>query len=188
MRKQTEPDAVWSMEESYKKELADIHAPADLIARTKERAAAEEKKQKRQKRYRSVYLPVAAAAAAALTVLCFPVWNRIAEKKGEKPVSPYLGSAEELQENAEETKNPEEVMLLQQKTVLPMGFLKEDAWTEEFYGIQVKFVQEGDTYIAAYVEENGYMVVSMKTKDLDVFREAVRRLLQNGGNIDEDRK
>ncbi len=79
-------------------------------------------------------------------------------------------------------------MLLQKKTVLPMGFLKEDAWTEELEGTQVKFVQEGDTCIAAYAEEDGYMVVSMKTKDLDGFREAVRRLLQNGGNIYEDRK
>ena len=40
MKQQTEPDVVWNMGESYKKELADIHAPAELITLTKERAAA----------------------------------------------------------------------------------------------------------------------------------------------------
>lgn len=188
MKQQTESDVVWNMGEAYKKELADIHAPAELITLTKERAAAEEKKQKRHKRYKSVYLPAAVAAAVLLLVFSFPMWNRISEKKGQESVQPYLGSTEEMPKSAGETEKPEEVMLLQKKTVLPMGFLKEDAWTEELEGTQVKFVQEGDTCIAAYAEENGYMVVSMKTKDLDGFREAVRRLLQNGGNIYEDRK
>lgn len=188
MKQQTESDDVWSMRESYKKELTDIHAPAELIERTKIRAAAEEKKQKRHKRYRSVYLPAAVAAAGMLIVFCFPMWNRTAEKKGQESVQPYLGSTGEAPKSAEETKKPEEVILLQKKTVLPMGFLKEDAWTEELEGIQVKFVREGGTCIAAYAEENGYMVVSMKTTDLDGFREAVRRLLQNGGNLYEDRK
>ncbi|MBD5536841.1 MAG: hypothetical protein HDQ99_14550 [Lachnospiraceae bacterium] len=177
MSQQKEPDYVWDGCELYKEELRHVHASAELVAVTKEKAAAEEGKQKRQRLRRKMYLPAVAAAAFAVVVLSFPLWQKAPTKGLETPVQPYLGSAADMPKSGEET-------VLQQTAVLPVAFLQENAWTEELEGIQVEFVQEDSGYIAAFAGEAGYTVVSSKTEDLETFREDVRLLLQNGGECE----
>ena len=181
MSQQKEPDYVWDGFEPYKEELGQVHAPAELVALTKEKAEAEEGKQKRQRMRRKMYLPAVAAAAFAVVVLSFPLWQKTSTKGLETPVQPYLGSAADMPKSEGET-------VQQQTAVLPVEFLQEDAWTEELEGIQVKFVQKDSGYIAAFGDEAGYTVVSSRTEDLEMFREDMRLLLQNGGNVNEDRK
>lgn len=176
-----EPDNVWDGCEQYKEELGYIHAPAELVAFTKEKAAAEEEKQKRQRPRRRMYLPaVAAAAAFAVVVLSFPLWRTATRKDSQAPLQPYLGSTVE-------TPNNEEGIVVQQTAVLPIEFLQENVWEEELEGVQVKFVQK-DICIAAFAGEAGYTVVRGETEDFEMFRESVRLLLQNGGNVNEDRE
>lgn len=180
MKGQREPDNMWDDCEQYKEELQHVHAPAGLVALTKEKAAVEEEKQRRRKLYRRRYLP-AAAAVFAVVLLSFPLWKREPETKSQMTLPPYLGSAEEAPRQEEE-------IVLQQTTVLPMEFLQENAWTEELEGVPVKWVQKDGSYIAAFATTGGYTVVSMETEDWEVFREQVRLLLQDGGNVNEDRK
>ncbi len=170
-------DHVWDGCEPYKEELGHVHAPAELVALAKEKAAAEEEKQKRQRQRRRMYLPTVAAAAFAVVVLSFPLWQKASTKGSEVPVQPYLGSAADMPKSEEKT-------ILQQTAVLPVEFLQENAWTEELEGIQVKFVQKDSGYIAAFGDEAGYTVVSSKTEDLETFREDMRLLLQNGGECE----
>lgn len=180
MSQQREPDNMWDGCEQYKEEWKHIHAPAELVALTKEKAAMEEEKQRRRKMYRRRYLP-AAAAVFAVVLLSFPLWKRETGTKSQIPLPPYLGSTEEAPK-------PEEEVVLQQMTVLPMEFLQENAWTEELEGVPVKWVQKDGSYIAAFADEKGYTVVSMKTEDWEVLKEQVRLLLQDGGNVNENRK
>ena len=174
MSQQKEPDYVWDGCEPYKEELGQVHAPAELVALTKEKAEAEEGKQKRQRMRRKMYLPAVAAAAFAVVLLSFPLWQKTPTKGTTTPVQPYLGSTADMPKDGDET-------VLQQTAVLPVDFLQEDAWTEELEGIQVKFVQKDNGYIAAFADEAGYTVVSSRAEDLETFREDVRLLLQNGG-------
>lgn len=177
MSQRKEPDYVWDGCEPYKEELRHVHAPAELVALAKEKAAAEEGKQKWQRLRGRMYLPVVAAAAFAVVVLSFPLWQKASTKGLETPVQPYLGSAADMPKSGEE-------IVLQQMTVLPVEFLQENAWTEELEGIQVKFVQKDSSYIAAFAGGAGYTVISSKTEDLETFREDIRLLLQNGGECE----
>ena len=181
MSQQKEPDYVWDGFEPYKEELKHVYAPAERVALAKEKAAAEEDKQKRQRQRRRMYLPTVAAAAFAVVVLSFPLWQKTSTKGLETPVQPYLGSTADMPKSGEK-------IVLQQAAVLPVEFLQENAWTEELEGIQVKFVQKDSGYTAAFGDETGYTVVSSRTEDLETFREDMRLLLQNGGNVNEDRK
>lgn len=177
MSQPKEPDNVWDGCEQYKDELRHMHAPAELVALTKEKAVAEEEKQKCQRRRRRMYLPAVAAAAFAVVILSFPLWQKASLKGSETPLQPYLGSAADMPKSGEG-------IVLQQTAVLPIAFMQENAWTEELEGIQVKFVQKDSGYIAAFAGEAGYTVVSSKTEDLETFREDVRFLLQNGGECE----
>ena len=181
MSQSKEPENIWDGCEQYKKELGHVHAPAELVALTKEKAAEKEERQKRQRRRREMYLPAVAAAAVAVAVLRFPLWRKAPEKGSQEPLQPYLGSAVDTPEKEEE-------IVVQQTAVLPVEFLQENVWEEDLEGVQVKFVEKDRVCIAVFAGETGYIVVRKETEDLETFRENVRVLIQNGGSVNENRE
>lgn len=170
----------WKEGGQYAAEWESVHAPAELVAGTKQKAAAEEARQRAIKKQVKRYLPL--AAAAAVLVLAFSFSMRKDTGADGAPMLPYLGSAEgDAQQEAG--------LLLSQTAVLPMAFMQDDVWTEEVAGILVRFVQREDgAYMAAYADNAGYTVAVMHTTDREAFLDEVRILLQNGGNENEDRK
>ena len=159
-------DTEQMIEESYRREIEKIHAPEELIARTKEKTAAEEERYAWEKKARRRIYGYG-AAAAALLFICVCLIPLIKPGTGTKaPI--YLGNHESTGENAESFEVTHAV-------ILPVEFSQDTAWEEEISGITVKFAAGVDgTRMAAFEEEKGYVIISAKMEE-EEFREAVRQ-------------
>ncbi|MGN0430994.1 MAG: hypothetical protein ACI4EQ_01400 [Lachnospiraceae bacterium] len=183
----------------YKAELESLHAPKDLIARTKEKVKAESTLEKeRKKRRRYIYSSTMAAAAAIIVLVGTFTYRRGEEEGAVQPQDMQLAASEQEavqpQEDVEQTElqmgttiylgqNKEEIYLEEQITIdrtaiLPMEFLKNTAWEEEISGKPVKFtLDEEENYVAAYEEAEAYVVIYSQTEDLETIKDCVLQML-----------
>lgn len=158
----------------YKQELQSLHAPEDLITRTKKMAAEEQtlvhtKTKKRLYRYGAALSAV--AAVLFLCILLLP--NQPAEISSEEGTRIHLGKWEDGKELYFE-----EQISVDRTAILPLAFLKENAWEEEIAGVQVRFaLDENESCMAAFVEDDAYVVIVSKITDKDAFRDVINKLL-----------
>lgn len=156
------------IEENYRKEIEKIHASKELIARTKEKAAAEEQRYAwEKKRRRRLY--GYGASVAALLFLCVCLFPFVKPDAGTKaPI--YAGNHEALEEAAG-------TFEISHAVILPMEFLQDTVREEEIAGITVRFAVGADGIcMAAFEEEKGYVIISAGMEEQE-FIEAVRRRL-----------
>lgn len=159
----------------YRQELQSLHASEDLIARTKKMTASKNEAVHEKNRKRRYRLCVGLPAAAAAVLLCILLLPKLptAEISGEEGTKIHLGQWEEGKELYFE-----EQISVDRTAILPLAFLKENAWEEEIDGVQVRFaLDEDECCMAAFVEEDAYVVIVSKITDKDAFREVIDKLL-----------
>lgn len=165
----------------YQAQMNTYKAPADLIARTKQAVIAETKKENQKKKnVRYLYGSLATAAALVILfagVLGFTHMNQGIATMGEdnqiQGTTLYLGEAKTeiyLEEEIE----------IDRTSVLPMAFRNEDAWIEEIAGNTVRFtLDENGFYIAAYEENDAYMVIYSGMTQIADIKKCVEKILSN---------
>lgn len=154
----------------YKEELQTMHAPKDLIARTKKMAAGKKRGRYRNTRY--IAFATTAAAAVLFCVLLLPGMLKTAEK-GNEGTKIHLGKWEDGKELY-----LEEQVSLDRVMVLPLAFMSETAWSEEVFGVEVQFaIEEDESYTAAFWENDAYVVISSGITDKEEFRKMINTIL-----------
>lgn len=157
----------------YQEELNELKAPADLIARTKLAVAAEEKEIKSKKK-KVKYLYASLTTVAAALVLFVGGMGFANLQKGANTLQ---GTTIYLGENKNEIYMEEQIEI-DRAAILPMAFLKDDAWEEEIHEKTVKFTtDEEGNYLAAFEEEDAYVVVYSKLTDAEDMRECVEKMI-----------
>lgn len=155
--------------EQYAEEQNRMHAPAELIALTKKRVAAEKETPKNNRTKIIKYM--SAAAALFLISLCVFWQAGFRNEKSSDEPKIYMGSADADNGAAQEN------ILISHASVLPVEFGKETAWVEEIEGRQVWFaVTSKGTYLAAYKEED-YVIVDSGETDKSGFIIYMRHML-----------
>lgn len=153
--------------QQYGQEQEALHAPRDLIRRTK--TAAFGRKSNRIRRI--AVLCVTAAAAVLLALLLIPQMNRTGENSQEG-TRRHLGSGENGKDLFVEEK-----ITVERKAVLPMEFSENSAWKEEIQGVPVRFAYAQGGLMAAYEEEKGYVIVGAQTTDVETMRDILTQIL-----------
>lgn len=158
----------------YKQQLNTLHAPKDLIAHTKELAAREkESLVLKKRRFRYLYATASLAAAAVLLFCIFVPGMQKTEEKTEEGTKIHLGQWENGKKIYLEDK-----VSLDRTAVLPLAFMDENTWEEEVCGITVQFVQdEGGKFMAAFREQDAYVVISSEKTDKAAFLKLITKLL-----------
>lgn len=157
--------------EQYTAETQKLHAPAELIEKTRQRAAEEQRRYAAIRKKRRIYRY--AAAAAALLFLCIAAipLTGILQKEAQQGTTIYLGSQGKeivLQEQVE----------IEHSYILPVEFTKNTAWEEEIAGVQVRFaVTDTDTCMAAFEEEKAYVIVRSQLTDREAFHSVMEQIL-----------
>ncbi len=158
-----------NLKKQYAEELDGLHAPAELIALTKKRVAAQQETPKNKKLSIIKYLPAAAALLFISLCIFWQAGFRNEKSSGEPGI--YMGSV-----NADNASLKDDI-LISHASVLPVEFGKETAWTEEIEGRQVWFaVTSKGNYMAAYKEED-YVIVESEEKDKNHFIIYMQHLL-----------
>lgn len=181
----------------YQEELNELKAPTDLIAKTKQAVAAEEKKAK-DKKNNNRYLYSSLATVAAAFVLFAGVMgfmhiqkdvnitqdeNAVNESQTGQGDTLFAeddslnGTTIFLGENKGEIYLEEEIEI-DKTSILPIAFLSEGAWEEDINGKTVKFaVEENGYYIAAYEEKDSYVVIYSQLTQADAMKECVEKIV-----------
>ena len=157
----------------YQEEVNEWKAPADLIARTKLAVAAEEEAIKDKKK-KVKYLYASFATVAAALALLVGVIGFVNMQKGANTLQ---GTTIYLGENKGEIYLEEQIEI-DRTAILPMVFLKDVAWEEEIHGTTVKFTaDEEGNYLAAFEEDEAYVVVYSKLTDVEEIKTCVEKIL-----------
>lgn len=161
--------------DSFKKETDSLHAPADLIARTKERVAMEEQRlQAEKKRKQKVYYFITAAAALLFVcIVTVPFWGL---KQAGMEQNLHLGSYETKQDS-------EEGIVFEKVAILPMNFAGAEVETVKINSMEVLLTTDGNGgYMAAYKEndsaEDTYVLISSDETDKDTFLDFLGRTIK----------
>lgn len=161
--------------DEYKNDLSQFRAPKDLIEQTKQVAAMEEKRYQKEKRRKYYYGSF--IAAAAVFVICFVTFlgTRPGTMKQEKEYGTtiHLGGHGEGKEIV-----LGEQVEVEKITILPMEFNAKESWEQEIDGVTVKFAQTKDEYyMAAFEEEEGYILVKAQLKEKESFVEIMQKII-----------
>ena len=148
-------------------------APADLIARTKLAVAAKEKEIKAKKK-KVKYLCASFSTVAAALVLFVGIRGFV---NLQKDADTLQGTTIYLGQDKNEIYLEEQIEI-DRTAILPMVFINDDAWEEEILGKTVKFTtDEEGNYLAAFEEEDAYVVVYSKLTDAEDMRECVEKMI-----------
>lgn len=164
---------------TYQNELSNLHAPKDLIEKTKQMAAFEEKRYQREKKRK--YYFTSFATAAALLVICFSVYFMT------RPVQPNeqeeQGSIIHIGEHAGEMDvTPDENVEIKNVTILPMEFNNKDCTTQEEEGVIVKLtLADGQYYMAAFEEEESYILIKSQITQKEEFMKLLKEIIEEYG-------
>lgn len=97
------------MREEYQKEISQIHAPRELIEKTKQAMQEEEERQSKQKGKVVAFPKISLAVAAILLLIIIPtasLSNQRAETEPSKNMQMHLGGKEDMEfEKIEQDKN-----------------------------------------------------------------------------------
>ncbi len=165
----------------YQEEVNELKAPADLIARTKLAVAAEEKEIKaKKKRVKYLYSSLATVAATLALFIGVAGFMHMQAEQGDTLFAEgdsLQGTTLYLGENKNEIYLEEQIEI-DRTAILPMAFLKDGAWEEEIHEKTVKFTtDEEGNYIAAFEEEDAYVVVYSKLRDAEDMKECVEKMI-----------
>lgn len=161
-----------SMKEYYQKEQNDIHAPKELIAHTKQkmRQAGSEKPGIYNRIPPKLGPLVVVAAAAVLCLLIYPLFLGISKpSEAQRNTSPsiYLGYT------------AQEGLYMEKAILLPPEFAKAAVEEMEAEGIRLKVTTDKTgCYMAAFIHEDAYMVISSDIKNKEEFVKSVKEYLR----------
>ncbi len=160
---------------SYKENLSGLHAPQDLIAKTKQMAAFEERRYQKEKK--KAYYFTSFAAVAALLVICLSVYfvTRPVQPKGQEEYGTtiHLGN----KDGGKEIVLDEQVEV-NRVTILPMEFSGKDCIEKEIDDIDVMItLLDGQYFMAAFEEEDSYIVVKSGITDEEEFVKLMQEIL-----------
>lgn len=160
---------------AYRENMSGLHAPTDLIEKTKQRAAFEEKRYQKEKK--KAYYFASFASVAALLVICLSVYfvTRPIQPKeqGEYGTTIHLGNKDGDKEIV-----LDEQVEVNRTTILPMEFNEKDCSKKEIDGIDVMFtLLDEQYYMAAFEEEDSYIVVKSWITDEEDFVKLLQKIL-----------
>ncbi len=158
----------------YREDMEKLHAPTDLIKKTKQMAAFEEKRYQKEKKRK--YYFVAFATTAALLVICFSFFYLTRpiqqEEMKEQGTAILLGEHNEIEEPAGKE------VEIRTTTILPMEFNNKDCVKENVNGTMVKItLWNGDCYMAAFEGIDGYIVVKSLSSEKEEFVEILEKVV-----------
>ena len=164
---------------TYQNELSQLHAPLDLIEKTKQMAAFEEKRYRMEKKRKHYFTSF--ATAAALLVICFSVYfmTRPVQQNGqdEQGTTIHLGG-----HAGDKDIVLEEKVEVNNVTILPMAFNGKDCTEQEVEDVDVKLTLiDGQYYMAAFEEEESYIVVKSQITEKEAFVEVLKEILEEYG-------
>lgn len=160
---------------SYKEDLSGLHAPTDLIEKTKQMAAFEEKRYQKEKK--KTYYFASFATVAALLVICFSVYflSRPVQpvEEGEYGTTIHLGN----KDGGKEIVLDEQVEV-NRVTILPMEFNGKDCIRQEVDDTDVMItLLDEQYYMGAFEEEDSYIVVKSGITDEEEFVKLMQEIL-----------
>jgi len=164
---------------TYQNELSNLHAPKDLIEKTKQRALFEEKRYKKEKRRK--YYFTSFATAAALLVICFSVYfmTRPVQPNGQEGqgttihLGGHSGGKDIVLDEKVEVNNV---------TILPVEFNSKECTEQEVEGKTVKFtLVDGQYYMAAFEEEESYILIKSQITQKEEFVKLLKEIIEEYG-------
>lgn len=181
------------MKKKYQEEMNQVHAPKELIDRTRMSMGIEEKKIRRGD-FRWIRFTGIMATAAAVILVCLAVsaFFRGTEVPQEQGTQLYLG---EINSRAPEKINADEKDSTEKKAELeifsvmqiPDEFKGDLAENTEIEGFPLTFIKDGQTgfYLAILKQQKKLFMVKSEIEDEDYFLEAVRSFLLDTWQIRE---
>lgn len=165
--------------DALKQEMYAVHAPDQLKELTKQKVAEEERKlvgTKQKKSWINYGISGFTAVAAILVLFILSssyISNGVAHKQQE-------GTKILLGTNNEKELYLNEQVELERTAVLPVEFIHNDIWEEEIEDTKVLFCNTDEGYyLAAFEEEDAYVIVRSKEKDKDKIKQIIVNILNN---------
>lgn len=168
------------MRDKYHQEMAQVHAPEELIEQTKQAMRREEERQTvRISKKRSYYISIGLAAVAAVLLLIFVpmIGNRMSSQKNELMLGQIPFSPDKIT-SEKEKKDGIKVNLIEE---FPKDFFAEDAENTEVEKLPVILVKDERTgfYKAVFqCDSQKYLMIS-ETVEREVIVEAVRDCIRS---------
>lgn len=159
--------------DAYKEDLSKLHAPKDLIAKTRQMTAFEEKRYQKEKKKKLYFTSF--ASAAALLVICLAAYfaTRPVQPNVEYGTTIHLGNHESGTEIV--LKEQVEVNRL---TILPIEFSQKECAEQEISGVQVMItLSKEQYYMAAFEAEDSYIVVKSQITVEEDFVKVMEEIL-----------